>query len=409
MLHRNKLPAGISVSNFLKSADYAPAWRQALEDISYNPITRTDAKRMYKLRGDFDELVRHYKDNGYNEADANDLAEFTRQDVNLEGNNERRSLSSGLKNAILAMYKGRTISVDEVRDTLRQLTYTDETIEQFILEADFFRIQDEKADIAGALKTAYVKALRTREDTIGLLGMSGWRGQPLDDLMATWDLLREVTELQPQQVASRDLTKAELVAAFKEEIITDEQLMDALMSLGYDHDESTVIIQLAALAKNKAERNEQIEVVHQSFLAGALDVSTTSLELEKINVPYLQKNNLIGKWNYELAKRIPDFTLAQLEGMVKAKVMDESVSQKYLADQGYSQEQQTYLLSWWLGKRQTLPGAPTTTKLRRSDIESMYISDKGKRSEAFAALKGLSYSESEINFLLDSIDRNLKR
>lgn len=227
--------------------------------------------------------------------------------------------------------------------------------------------------------------------------------------MATWDLLREVTELQPHQVASRDLTKAELVAAFKEEIITDEQLMDALMQLGYDHDESTVIIRLAALSAEKARRNDQIEVVHQSFLAGALDISTTSLELEKINVPYLQKNNLIGKWRYELAKRIPDFTLTQLEGMIKAKVMDEAAAQKYLADQGYSQEQQTYLLSWWLGKRQPLPGATTTTKLSRKDIESIYINDKGKRSTAHDALRSLGYSESEVAFILDSIDKNLKR
>ena len=409
MLHRDKLPPGLDVEKYLASADYAPAWRKALTDISYNPITRTDAKRMYKLRGDLDELIRHFKDNGYTEADAKDLAEFTKQDVNLEGNNERRSLSSGLKNAVLSMYKGRTISADEVRDVLRQLTYTDETIEQFILEADFFRIQDEKADVAGALKTAYVKALRTREDTVALLQQAGWNGQPLDDLMGTWDLLRAVTELQPHQVASRDLTKAELVAAFKEEIITDEQLMDALMQLGYDHDESTVIQRLASLSMEKARRNDQIEVVHQSFLAGALDLEGTALELEKISVPYLQKNNLISKWLYEQAKRLPDFTLAQLEGMIYAKVMDESVAQKYLAAQGYSQEQQTYLLSWWLGKRTPQPFATTLTRLSRKDIESMYISDKGKRNAAHDALKGLGYSESEIAFVLDNIDKNLKR
>jgi len=409
MLHRGKLPAGITVEQYLASADYAPAWRKALSDISYNPITRTDAKRMYKLRGDFDELVRHFKDNGYNDADANDLAEFTRQDVNLEGNNERRNLSSGLKNAVLAMYKGRTISADETRDVLRQLTYTDETIEQFILEADFFRIQDEKADIAGALKAAYVKALRTRDDTVALLQQAGWNGQPLDDLMGTWDLLRAATELQPQQAASRDLTKAELVAAYKDEIITAEQLTDGIAQLGYDENETNVIVQLAYSAKHKAERNDLIEVVHQSYLAGALDPSTTSLELEKIGVPYLQKNNLIGKWKQELAKRIPDFTLAQLEGMIKAKVMDEATAQKYLEDQGYTRDQQTFLLSWWLGKRTPDATALTTTKLRRSDVEGQYINSRDTRTTVVVELRDLGYGPSSINVILDGIDKNLNR
>lgn len=413
MLHRGKLPPGISVEDYLVSADYAPAWRQALTDISYNPITRTDAKRMYKLRGDFDELVRHFKDNGYNDQDANDLAEFTKQDVNLEGNNERRNLSSGLKNAVLAMYKGRTISADETRDVLRQLTYTDETIEQFILEADFFRIQDEKADVAGALKAAYVKALRSRDDTVVLLQQAGWNGQPLDDLMGTWDLLRAATELQPHQSASRDLTKGELIAAYKDEIITIEQLTDGIGQLGYDENETSVIVQLAYSAKYKAERNDLIEVVHQSYLAGALDVSTSAVELDKIGVPFLQKNNLIGKWKQELSKRIPDFTLAQLEGMIKAKVMDEATAQKYLQDQGYTSEQQTFLLSWWLGKRNPPPDGTSLTKtplaLGRADYEALYITTKDNRTRSFNGLRSIGYTVDDANLILDAIDRNMKR
>jgi hypothetical protein len=64
-----------------------------------------------------------------------------------------------------------------------------------------------------------------------------------------------------------------------------------------------------------------------------------------------RKTNLLLKWERERAKVVPDFSVAQLEGMVKTKTMPEDVAQQYLADQGYTSEQQTYLLSWWLGKR----------------------------------------------------------
>ena len=52
MLQRGVLPPGDPdkvVSDYLKQADYDPRWRGPLKAISYNPITRTDAKRAYKL------------------------------------------------------------------------------------------------------------------------------------------------------------------------------------------------------------------------------------------------------------------------------------------------------------------------------------------------------------------------
>lgn len=409
MLHRGKLPKGITVDQYLASADYAPAWRKSLSDISYNPITRTDAKRMYKLRGDFDELVRHYKDNGYNDADANDLAEFTRQDVNLEGNNERRNLSSGLKTAVLAMYKGRTISADETRDVLRQLTYTDETIEQFILEADFFRIQDEKADIAGALKAAYVKALRTRDDTVALLQQAGWNGQPLDDLMGTWDLLRASTELQPQQATTRDLTKGELLNAYEDNIITDVELVDGLVALGYDNNEATTLKSHSDLKRRKAENAMQQELVHQRFLGREITYGQASIELDKYNVPVTQKLVLLKKWSVEQEKRVPDFTPTQLEGMVRAKVMEEEVAARFLRDQGYLDAQIDYLTNWWLGKKSLIETGKGKTLLRRADVEGMYINDRGKRAEAIDQFRQLGYSNKNINIILDQIDKNLDR
>ena len=409
MLHRGKLPAGITVDDYLASADYAPAWRQSLSDISYNPITRTDAKRMYKLRGDFDELVRHFKDNGYNDKDALDLAEFTRDDVNIEGNNERRGITSGLKNAVVSMYKNRMIDADEVRSILRSMTYTDETIEQFITEADFFRIQDEKADVASALKNAYVKALRSREDTVALLETAGWRGQPLDDLMGTWDLLRTSTELQPHQSTTRDLTKAELLSAFGDGLLDEQQLTDALLQLGYDESEATVLVQHSVLKKKKEDTALLVELTHQRYVGREITYDTASIELDKLQVAVTQKLVSLKKWQIEREKRIPDFTLAQLEGMIKSKVMEEDTARTFLKDQGYMDSQVAYLLAWWSGKRTPPTSDTKMTKLSRSDLESMYIGDKTKRKTVHDAFVSLGYTSDEADFILDGIDRNLKR
>lgn len=431
MLHRGVLPEGITIEDFLKSADYAPVWRKAMTDISYNPITRTDAKRMYKLRagggydpskimtpahidalpdGDpFKQLVRNFLNNGYTITDAIDLATFTKEDINVENSNERHGISSGLKNAIVSMYKGRIISADDVRTYLSQLTYTDETIEQFIIEAEFFRLQDEKADVAAALKNAYVKALRSRADTVALLETAGWTGTPLDDLMGTWDLLRTATELQPHQETTRDLTKTELLNAYEDNIITDVEVVDGLIALGYDHNEATTLKAHSDLKRKKAENAMQQELVHQRYIGREITYDTASIELDKYNVPVTQKLILLKKWTVELEKRVPDFTLTQLEGMVRAKVMDESVARGFLRDQGYMDSQVEYLTSWWLGKKLLFETGKGKTLLRRTDVEGMYIDNRGKRAEAIDLFRQLGYSNNNINVILDSIDQNLNR
>jgi SOS response regulatory protein OraA/RecX len=351
MLHRGKLPSGISVEDYLKSADYAPVWRQSLVDISYNPITRTDAKRMYKLRGDFDALVQNFRNNGYNEQDAKDLAEFTREDVSLETRQERELLVGPVKTAALAMYKARRISEDQLRQVLANLKYPKETVDRFVADVEFVREADHREDIAAALKSAYVKALRTRDDTIILLRQSGWDGEALDQLLETWDLLRAVTELQPHQEATRDLTKAEIVSAYAERVIAPESASSQLLALGYDQSETDILLTMADLKARKAELDQEVENIHLNYLRSAVDPGTASVQLDQLGVNVTRKTNLLLKWERERAKVIPDFTVAQLEGMVKSKSMPEDIAQRYLADQGYTSEQQTFLLSWWLGKR----------------------------------------------------------
>ena len=73
----------------------------------------------------------------------------------------------------------------------------------------------------------------------------------------------------------------------------------------------------------------------------ALPISTTKVR------------NYVLKWGREREKAVPDFAIATLEGMVKAGTMPEDVAQGYLARQGYTSEQQYFLLNWWLGRRQT--------------------------------------------------------
>lgn len=351
MYHRN-LIGEAEVIDYLKQADYSPKWRDNLLKISFNPLTRVDVRRAYKLGVvTLEQVQKTYRDLGYDKANAEILAEFTRQDADTERVQERELLVGPVKASALAMYKSRRISEDQLRQVLANLKYPTETVDRFIADIEFVREQDHREDIAAALKSAYVKALRTRDDTIILLRQAGWDGQALDQLLETWDLLRQVTELQPHQVATRDLTKAEIVTAYAERVISPETASTQLVALGYDQNETDILLTTADLKARKAELDQQVENIHLNYLRGAVDPGTASVQLDNLGVNVTRKTNLLLRWERERAKVVPDFSVTQLEGMVKTKTMPEDVAQQYLADQGYTSEQQTYLLSWWLGKR----------------------------------------------------------
>lgn len=418
MLHRGVLPGSgdiEEVKRYLKQADYDPRWRQALVDISYNVITRTDAKRAYKLGvAGFDEarLLATYKALGYTPADAAMLVEFTRQDVGEEAKQERELLVGPIRTRALSMYASGRITEAEVRNVLANLKYAPDIVDRYIVDVQFTRDADHRDEVAAALKGAYVKALRSREDTLALLVSNGWTPEGANGRLDVWDLLRSATELQPHQAAQRDLTKSELLEAYADRLIDNETVRAGLGHLGYDGNEVDTIVALADYKLQKVETADRVENVHLNYLRGAYDQSSAAIALNELRLPAFKVQNLLMKWEQERAKRVPDFTLAMLEAMVKNKVVDEATAQRFLADQGWLPEQQTLILSLWLGKRveaaakaEAKATPKTTTKLARRDYESMYIRDRATREQVTVGLRGLGYTPQDITVILDGIDR----
>lgn len=66
-----------ALDEYLKIADYAPEWRPFIRDISYNIITRVDARRGWEMGLlDRPELVKIYRDSGYSPKDAETVTDI---------------------------------------------------------------------------------------------------------------------------------------------------------------------------------------------------------------------------------------------------------------------------------------------------------------------------------------------
>lgn len=77
MLHRDIINQD-DLDILLKAKDIMPFWREPIKAVAFRPFTRVDIRRMHKLKVlTDDELLRAYKDLGYDEDKAGKLAQFT--------------------------------------------------------------------------------------------------------------------------------------------------------------------------------------------------------------------------------------------------------------------------------------------------------------------------------------------
>ncbi|GAG96040.1 unnamed protein product, partial [marine sediment metagenome] len=114
MLHRNVITPE-QLDKLFMAVDIMSWWRDKLEAISYNPLTRVDVRRVFKMGIiDREEVLRTYLDLGYNEEKAEWLTKFTE----MQNTEADRDLT---KAEILSAYDKAIINVNTCNDMLLDL------------------------------------------------------------------------------------------------------------------------------------------------------------------------------------------------------------------------------------------------------------------------------------------------
>jgi hypothetical protein len=353
MLQRQLIAPEV-VADYLRAADYDPRWRDLLIAISYDPITRTDAKRAFKIKApgwDYDRLVKAYRDVGYSEADARLLADFTAQDVGEEARQERELLVGPVRTQALSMYKARRIDEATLRGVLANLKYPSDIVDRYVADIEFSREAEAREEVAEALKGAYVKGLRTYDDTRAMLIANGWTGEAADEVLGPWSILRTTSELTDAQRAERDLTRADVVGAYTDGIIEADEARQLIDALGYDAREAELIVGRATAARERKAQDELIEVAHQRYLAGQLDVAGANRALDEARVGANRKYILINRWDAEREQRIKDLPLGTIEQLVRSGLVNDEEADSLLRRAGYDAFTRGRLFLYWRGRR----------------------------------------------------------
>jgi predicted NBD/HSP70 family sugar kinase len=228
MLHRGLITRD-DLALLLKTADYAPGWRQPLIDISYNPLTRVDVRRMHKLGVlNRDQVKRAYLDLGYTEENAEHLTIFTEklnsEEAKVEKKPERDLTASNIETA----YKRKAIDHATAMSMLIDIGYDDYEAEFKLAIIDFqqeLELIDKKVAL---LKAKYLARQVDKAYVLSELGKMNLSATEIEVIMTEIEIAAVPKPKRP--------TLTDLRNFLKNKLMTLDEFVREVMDLGYTYE-----------------------------------------------------------------------------------------------------------------------------------------------------------------------------
>lgn len=156
MLHRGIISME-ELTTLLKIDDFAPFWVPKLIEMSYNPLTRVDIRRLFKDGViSRDQVKREYLNGGYDEQRAEWLTVWTTKGVTSEKKEKVKDISEA---RIIQAYSYGEYDANETKTRLIALGYDAEETDLLITLADRKAVFDELDQEWKLLKAEYLAGL----------------------------------------------------------------------------------------------------------------------------------------------------------------------------------------------------------------------------------------------------------
>jgi len=256
----------------LRTADIPRFFRDRLMKISYNPYTRVDIRRMFKVGIlDRDGVKSAYLDGGYDEEHAENLTKFTVMDVS----SDERDLTRG---AVITGYKRALVTRDDAQTQLKSFGYDDNETEFWLSLADW-EIQAAALDEAvSRVKFLYTNGEIEMGQVYAELGPFNLPAIQVQNYLKQWDVIRRNKVALPSE--------ADLFDFYQLNIIDLGVVQTNLQNKGYsperiewltrrnDLEQAEKAAKDAALAQAEQERIAKAEAA-TAYQKAAADIDVT--------------------------------------------------------------------------------------------------------------------------------------
>jgi len=183
MLHRGTIDKD-DLMMLMRAQDVMPYWRDKLLEISYNPFTRVDTRRMYKL-GILDRagVIKEYMAQGYDRGRAEKLADFTAA-VSVE---EDKELT---KADILDGYQRKTLDAKTAGEFLIGIGYGPREVDFYLTRSEQKRDEEKKKQLVANIQKRFERGNIDEAEAIRRLAEVNVAGPEIDEYIEVWRLSR---------------------------------------------------------------------------------------------------------------------------------------------------------------------------------------------------------------------------
>lgn len=251
MLHRLRpnrtgqgLTGGISVNRAdIKDAlvvnDVLPFWADRLMEISYKPLTRTDAQRAYFIDAiDENELKDSYLDLGYNNDNADRLVRFTNQ---LKAKRKQTTGGTEKVPAVIKYYKNWLIGSTEATQRLRNSGLSETAAKEALAIANVQRKNDSQIKCIAGVKSQYkryiINDIEARRDLTDI----GVALENVGPLVNNWKCERASKP--------KELSAGQVCSAYQNNLINDVEYRRRMGAIGYQEDEAGILLEICRTKK----------------------------------------------------------------------------------------------------------------------------------------------------------------
>jgi hypothetical protein len=325
------------IDDLLLAQDVMLKWREPLKAIAYRPITRVDVRRWHAVGMlTDDELTERYKRVGFSPADALKQTEFTKL-FNERGEDDAlEPFRTPLRSRATGLWRRGMLTDEQLSGIFLDLGFPADQAEAFLTAALFEREADRAQETLRSIKPLFVRGFWTEAETVARLRELGFVEDELRVALDDWTLDKELRAETELERAERDLSKSDVLGAFRDQLINRLDAEEFLRGLGYDDVELTVLLDREELRAGRERRTRIERGARALFMAGRADRDATTTTLAEGEIPTARITMLLIEWQAERDARTPELTTAQVQKAFKLGHIDRVEVTARLDEKGYT-------------------------------------------------------------------------
>lgn len=134
----------------------------------------------------------------------------------------------------------------------------------------------------------------------------------------------------------RDLTKADILGAYQRKLISPEDTRDGLQGMGYDPDETEILISRIDYELAKKKKASVLRNLEKGYKKGAYDVNHIQARMQEMNMAGTEITELVNLWNAENKDDVTPLGKADITAMFKGKIITEANYKERLTSLNYT-------------------------------------------------------------------------